>query len=184
MVDCVFVLYLRSDFLVSTLFPCSRQLLSCLLLMYLCLPIIWITTSACWLSLCLALLKSVFWYIVRLGPLSLSLPITIYNRKNSAHWSQHDVFFLDHEHYEDHLLSVWSRNPEFAHRHNVSVSGSPCTPSVTLSHISLHPACPELPVPSVSDFLVPAWPSVPGITALGVGVRAVIPRPVGGPLCL
>ena len=81
MVNCVFVLYLRSDILVSTLFPCSYQLLSCLLLMYLCLLIIWIMTSACWLSLCLALLKSVFWYIVR-----LSLPITIRNtRKHREH---------------------------------------------------------------------------------------------------
>ena len=48
-----------------------------------------------------------------------------------------------------------------------------------------------LPVPSFLSplflshpFLVPAWFSVPGITALGVGVRAVIPSPVGGPLCL
>ena len=31
-------------------------------------------------------------------------------------------------------------------------------------------------------FLDPTWPSVPGITALGVGVWAIIPSPVGGPL--
>ena len=69
--------------------------------------------------------------------------------------------FFDHEHYEEHILSVWARNPEFVHRRNI------CVPSV-----------PD------SSFLDPAWPSVPRITALGVSVRALIPSPVGGPLCL
>ena len=58
--------------------------------------------------------------------------------------------FFDHEHYEEHLLSVWSRNPEFAHRHSLPVSFSPCSPYVTLGHISLHSVCPEPPVSSVS----------------------------------
>ena len=45
-----------------------------------------------------------------------------------------------------------------------------------------------LPVPSFLSplflsplFLEPIWLSVPGITSLGVGVRAVIPSPVSGP---
>ena len=93
--------------------------------------------------------------------------------------------FFDHNHYEEHLLSVWARNPEFAH--NISVSVSPSTPCVTLG---AHLFAPCLSRPSCPlcfrflFFLDPAWPSVPGIKALGVGVRAVIPSPVGGPLCL
>ena len=91
--------------------------------------------------------------------------------------------FFDNEHYEEHLLSVWSRNLEFAHCHSVYVSISPRTSCVTF-------LC-TLPVPSFLSplflsplFREPVWLSVPGITALGVGIRAVIPSPVGGPLCL
>ena len=58
------------------------------------------------------------------------------------------MVFFDNEHYEDFLLSIWSQNTEFAHRHTLPVSVSPGTPFVTLGHISLHPACPEPPVSS------------------------------------
>ena len=86
---------------------------------------------------------------MRLGPPSLSLPSHTVTER-TRHTGPSTMFF-DHEHYEEHLLPVWARNPEFAHCHNISVSVSPCTPSVTLGYISLHPACPELPVPSVSN---------------------------------
>ena len=49
--------------------------------------------------------------------------------------------------------------------------------SKDLSDISLHPACPELPVPSVSK-------SSFSSTRLALGIRAVIPSPIGRPLCL
>ena len=105
--------------------------------------------------------------------------------------------FVNHDHIDDFLFSVWSQNPEFAHHHSdyhpsvlaapsplvimaswhhlFGLVASPCS-LPTLSHLTLLPSSHH-PSP------VPAWLSVLGIMAPGVGVRAVIPSPDGGPLC-
>ena len=66
-------------------------------------------------------------------------------------------FFVNHNHYEDFLLSIWSHNPEFARHHSdypPSVLAPPFTPvtpfvpSVWLGSLTLHPVYPKSPDPS------------------------------------
>ena len=71
---------LRSDFLVSTLFPCPRQLLACLVLLYLCLSD-YLDYDLCLsvYDLCLVPLNLLFHVTVRLGPF-LHFPFTSRHR--------------------------------------------------------------------------------------------------------
>ena len=138
--------YYYIDILVLTPHFVSRRLLSCLLSLYcdcIWLPGFWPVCFTKFSALSIIPLYTASGFLIHFHS-----PAP-YVTEGSRHTGPSTMLF-DHEHDEEYLLFVWSRNTEFAHRHHVSVSVSPCTQSVTLGHISLHPACPESSVSSVS----------------------------------
>ena len=123
-------------------------------------------------------------YPVHLGP-SPHNSITKRNRKNLPHWdpAQRTCLLVTIT-MKIFLLSFWSQNSEFAHRHSDDSTpfqqplfpSLPASPRSLLDTFPYTPPVPSLLSPTFLNPLSPApvWLSVPGIMAPEVGVGGLI----------
>ena len=87
--------------------------------------------------------------------LSLSPPFPVVTEQTRHYGIQHHAFFfVNHDHNEDFLFSIWSQNPEFARHHSdyhssvlapPSTPVTPSAPSVWLGGLTLPRVIPSTP---------------------------------------